>query len=81
MSFSVLTWTFVVAVTIHNLEEALYLPKWSRAARRFHHPVGTTEFRFAVIVLTALAAVCAIAASGGSVGASISCAAMRWRWA
>jgi len=37
MSFSVLTWAFVVAVTIHNLEEALYLPKWSRAAGRFHH--------------------------------------------
>jgi len=67
MSFSVLTWAFVVAVTIHNLEEALYLPKWSRAAGRFHHPVGATEFRFAVIILTALAAACAIAASARSV--------------
>ncbi len=67
MSFSVLTCAFVVAVTIHNLEEALYLPAWSRVEGRFHRPVGAAEFRFAVIVLTSLAAACAIAATAGSV--------------
>ena len=67
MSFSVLAWAFVAAVTLHNIEEALNLPAWSRAAGRFHPPVGAKEFRFAVIVLTALAAICAIAATAGSV--------------
>lgn len=72
MNFIVLTWLFAVAITLHNLEEALLLPAWSRSAGRWHHPVGAAEFRFAVGVLTALAyvAVC-LATVGGreSVGA------------
>ena len=45
-------WLFPVAFTIHNMEEALWLPKWSQTAGRFHKPVGAFEFRFAVLVLT-----------------------------
>jgi hypothetical protein len=62
----------VLAVTLHNLEEALSLPTWSRSAGRWHHPVGAREFRFAVAVLTVFAYVAAyLAAVGGkeSVGA------------
>ncbi len=55
MSFSLLCWLFAVAITLHNLEEALWLPQWSKSVGRWHHPVGAWEFRFAVGVLTALA--------------------------
>ncbi len=49
------TWLFVIAVAAHNLEEAIWLPAWSRTAGRWHRAVDTTEFRFAVAVLTLLA--------------------------
>ncbi len=55
MSFIWFTWLFVIAVAAHNLEEAIWLPAWSRTAGRWHRAVGTTEFRFAVAVLTLLA--------------------------
>lgn len=48
-------WAFPAAVTVHNLEEALWLPAWSQTAGAAHAPVGAWEFRFAVAVLTALA--------------------------
>ena len=59
MDFPLLSWLFAVAITLHNLEEALWLPGWSQSAGRWHHPVGAREFRFAVGVLTALAYVAA----------------------
>ncbi len=59
MPFPLLSWSFAVAMTLHNLEEALWLPRWSQSAGRWHHPVGAREFRFAVGVLTALAYVAA----------------------
>jgi hypothetical protein len=34
MKFDALVWVFALAVTIHNLEEALWLPAWSRRAWR-----------------------------------------------
>lgn len=43
-----------VAVTVHNIEEAIYLPAWSRTAGRRHAPVTGFEFRFAIAVLTLL---------------------------
>jgi uncharacterized protein with HXXEE motif len=45
-------WLFPIAFAIHNIEEALWFPEWSRSAGRFHRGVGTFEFTFAVIVLT-----------------------------
>ncbi len=66
MTFETSIWLFPLAITIHNIEEALWLPQWSRGAGRFHHPVGAFEFRFAVAVLTALAwIVTGLAATGG----------------
>jgi hypothetical protein len=50
-------WLFVAAFGIHNFEEALLLPAWSRTAGKFHKRVGTFEFVFALIVLTALSVV------------------------
>lgn len=46
---------FPLAITLHNLEEAIWLPGWSHHAGRFHRPVQTGEFRFAVAMITLLA--------------------------
>ncbi|WP_431029862.1 HXXEE domain-containing protein [Lysinibacillus sp. LZ02] len=46
---------FCLAITLHNLEEAIWLPKWSQQVSKFQKPVTTSEFHFAVIVITALA--------------------------
>ena len=50
-----LRWLFALALTIHNLEEAIWLPKWSQQAGRWHPRVNKFPFRFAVVVLTLLA--------------------------
>jgi len=59
MDFVLLAWLFALAITVHNLEEALLLPDWSKTAGKWHHPVGAGEFRFAVVVLTLLGYVAA----------------------
>lgn len=46
---------FCLAITLHNLEEAIWLPKWSQQSTRFHKPVTPSEFHFAVLVITILA--------------------------
>lgn len=46
---------FSVAITLHNIEEALWLPEWSLHAERYHKPVTKKEFRFAVLCVTVLA--------------------------
>ena len=46
---------FPIAITLHNLEEALWLPRWSQQAGRLHRPVSQDEFVFAVILVTILA--------------------------
>lgn len=45
---------FLFAITLHNVEEALWLPTWSKHSK-FHKPVGKNEFYFAVIVISSLA--------------------------
>ena len=49
---------FCVAITIHNIEEALWLPEWSQSASSFQQPVTANEFHFAVLIITLLAYVC-----------------------
>lgn len=54
-----LLWIFFpLAITLHNLEEAIWLPKWSQHAKKFHRPVGRDEFLFADILVTLLAYLC-----------------------
>lgn len=48
-------WLFPLATTLHNLEEALYLPSWSQKAGEWHTAVKKGEFHFAVIILTIFA--------------------------
>lgn len=47
-----LPWVFTAAVLLHNAEEALFLPSWSRRVRRWYRPVGNAEFRFAALVVS-----------------------------
>jgi hypothetical protein len=45
-----------VAVALHNLEEALWLPRWSQTTSgRWRRPVEPWPFRFAAFVLTLVA--------------------------
>lgn len=55
MNFDTLAWLFAAAVTLHNLEEAIWLPAWSKGGGRWRLPVEAADFRFAVAVLTAAA--------------------------
>lgn len=48
-------WLFPIVFTIHNIEEALWLPDFSKKAGKYHKPVDTFEFVFAVVVLTLIA--------------------------
>jgi hypothetical protein len=43
---------FLFGFTLHNIEEALWLPGWSKHAKKFHPPVEKNAFHFAVIVVT-----------------------------
>ncbi len=43
---------FLFGFTLHNIEEAIWLPKWSKYAKRFHESVTADQFIFAVIVVT-----------------------------
>jgi hypothetical protein len=64
-----------LAFAVHNVEEAIWLPRWSRGAGRWHPGIEDGPFRFAVIILTGEAmAVTAWSARSGprSVGASLS---------
>jgi len=51
MNFEIL---FLLCFSLHNLEEALWLPAWSRHAERYHKAVGENEFRKAVMAVTAV---------------------------
>jgi len=55
LNFRNLEWLFAVAITLHNVEEAIWFPAWSQRAGRWHRPVAPGVFRFAVAVLTTLA--------------------------
>ena len=52
ISYRKIIWIIAVTETIHNLEEALWLPDWSKTAGAWHSPVGEFEFRFAVALVT-----------------------------
>ncbi len=43
---------FLLSFTLHNIEEALWLPGWSRHAEKFHPKVGKKEFHFALLIIT-----------------------------
>ena len=66
-SLVALAWLFTLGVIAHNAEEASFLPAWSKTAGRWHAPVSTREFLFAVTMLSlALVVLAAAAVSAGS---------------
>ncbi|GMQ60243.1 HXXEE domain-containing protein [Vallitalea sediminicola] len=52
---SCIIWVFPLTITLHNIEEALWLPSWSQKVKRYQKPVGKNEFYFALICVTLLA--------------------------
>ncbi len=57
MTFSKLQWLFPIAVTLHNAEEAIWMPRWSagHAAQLPVRPPGAAEILAALVVFTAAA--------------------------
>lgn len=45
---------FILGFSLHNIEEAIWLPQWSKHAQKYHRQVSENEFRFAVIIITAI---------------------------
>jgi hypothetical protein len=45
---------FLLAFTLHNIEEAIWLPRWSKYGGKYHPKVSNNEFHFAVLVVTTL---------------------------
>jgi hypothetical protein len=50
-------WAFPIVFAIHNVEEAIWLPAFSKFAGKYYKPVDTFEFVFALTIITMLAAV------------------------
>lgn len=66
MTVAELARIFAIAVTLHNLEEAVFLPA---EAKRLKIPVDPGEFRFALAVLTLFAYLCAwLTGKGNALG-------------
>lgn len=57
MKFSRWQWLFPIAVTLHNGEEAIWMPGWAarHASKLPVHPPGAVEIRAALIMLTVAA--------------------------
>src|SRR5690349_3301206 len=55
MSFDNLQWLFPVVVSLHNAEEAIWLPDWCKRTGPWRLPIAAVVFRFAACVLTVLA--------------------------
>lgn len=62
MTLGALSIFFVVAVLMHNTEEALFLPAWSVHAARWYRPVDPLAFGFAAAALSLLLVVVALLA-------------------
>ncbi len=45
---------FLLSFTLHNIEEGIWLPRWSKHAGKFHPKVSNNEFHFALLVVTIL---------------------------
>lgn len=52
ISYKKIIWVLAITETLHNLEEAIWLPAWSKTIGIWHPMVGEVEFQFAVTILT-----------------------------
>lgn len=55
MRVQVWLWLFPAVVTLHNLEEAIWLPAWSKTPGRWFRPVSPAVFRFGAATLAIFA--------------------------
>lgn len=55
MKFETARILFPLVITIHNLEEAIWLPGFTQTVKSISYPVDKHEFHFAIFVLTAAA--------------------------
>jgi len=57
MNFNRWQWLFPIAVTLHNGEEAIWMPRWAawHASQLPVHPPGSVEIRLWLVVLTVAA--------------------------
>lgn len=61
MNNGLLIWLLPIAIALHNVEEAIWLPGWSQeGAGRGYQSVGPQSFRFAVSILTLIAFLLAV---------------------
>jgi hypothetical protein len=65
IEFAQAQWLLPVAITLHLVEEIIWLPAWSQRAGSWHPPVGKGEFSFACAVLLVLAYVVTFASVRG----------------
>jgi hypothetical protein len=54
LDFREIEWLFPFVLTLHNAEEAIWLPEWSKRVGSWFRPVAPGVFRFAVVVVTLL---------------------------
>jgi hypothetical protein len=45
---------FLFGFSLHNIEEGIWLPNWSKHAKKFHKEVDKNEFRFSLIIITSI---------------------------
>jgi hypothetical protein len=55
MRLQIWLWLFPAVVTLHNLEEAIWLPTWSQSPGRWFRPVAPEGFRIAAATLATFA--------------------------
>lgn len=68
LTFADLIWLMPAAITIHMIEEMIWLPKWSQTAGAWHKAVSARQFAFASIILIAVTIAVTAAASGSGKG-------------
>ncbi len=52
ISYGKVIWILAISEILHNLEEAIWLPDWSKTAGIWHPKVGALEFRIADLLIT-----------------------------
>ncbi|MBP2642518.1 MAG: hypothetical protein H6Q67_405 [Firmicutes bacterium] len=45
---------FLLAFSLHNIEEGLWLPRWSKYTEKYYAQVSNAEFHFALLVITSI---------------------------
>ncbi|MCM5558664.1 HXXEE domain-containing protein [Pleomorphomonas sp. JP5] len=72
MTPAALYWLFALAITVHNIEEGLFLPSYAGAKSRLSGRVTPFAFRFALVMLTAVVyGIVAFAVAGSQHGSEL----------